>query len=348
MKTCSRIVLTLLVLVAGMSEVKAHDEYSRVIKKEYAVNPDAQLVIVNQYGKIKCTNWDKPAISVEVILTAEASSEEAAQKILDRITIAMTGSPSLVDLRSTIEKGGSQGHSKFNINFNVFLPASINVDLTNKFGDISMDVINGKGKISLSYGNLEINKLENSDNLLDIKFSKVNVKSIKGAVVLLKYSELEMEYAGSLRVDSKYSDITGNNVISLNINFEGGKLEIEKASAVEGHSKFGDLSFSRIETSLQLDIQYGNCDVEEMPATFSTIRIDNKYADVSIGIPKDASYTLEADLKFCDLDFPSGNATFTQKIKTNTSKSYRAVIGKESAQAAKITINSEFGNISLE
>ena len=349
MRTSRKIMLlALLILIAGIDRLQAREEYSRVISKEYSVNPDAQLVISNQYGKVHCNNWDKPMISVEVTLRVEASSEQSAQKLMDRITIAMSGSPTLVDVRTTFDNGSFNGRSKVNVDYVINMPVSVNLELNNKFGDIYVNELNGKGKIMLSYGNMEINKLGNSENFLEIKFSKANIKSIKGAVVKLSYSELEIDYAGSLRLDSKYSNLTANKVISLNVNMEGGKLDMENSSAVESRSKFSDLDITRIEKNLTLDIQYGNCEIKEMPVDFGTIIINNKYADISIGIPETASYLLDADLKFCDLDFPEGKANFTQKITGNTSKSYKAVIGKEANPTSKITVKSEFGNVSLE
>ena len=349
MRTSTKIlVLALFIFSPGITKLHAHEEYSRVIKKEYTVNPDAQLVINNQYGKVHCNNWDKPLISLEVVLRVEASNEQAAQKLLNRITISMSGSPALVDVRTTLEKEGFSGRSKVNIDYTINMPSSVNLDLTNKFGDIYINELNGKGKINLSYGNMEVNKLGNSDNLLDIKFSKANIKSIQGAVVLLKYSELELDYAGSLWLDSKYSDLSANKIISLNVNLEGGKLDMENSTSVDSKSKFSDLDITRIEKNLTLDIQYGNCEVHEMPANFTNIIINNKYADVSIGLPEGACYALDAELKFCDLDFPEDKANFTHKITGNTSKSYKAIIGKESNPSGRITVKSEFGNISLE
>jgi hypothetical protein len=267
---------------------------------------------------------------------------------MNTITIVMTGSQTNVDLRTSIENGSFSGRSKVNIDYVINMPASVNLNLTNKFGDIYINELNGKGKIDLSYGNMEINKLGNSENFLEVKFSKADIKSIKGAIIRLKYSELDIDYAGSLRLDSQYSDITANKIISLNVNIEGGKVNMENSDAVESRSKFSDITITRIEKNLTLNIQYGNCDVHEMPADFSSISINNKYADISIGLPDGANYALDADLKFCDIDFPETKASFTQKIINNTSKTYKAVIGKETNPPGRVTVKSEFGNISLE
>jgi hypothetical protein len=123
---------------------------------------------------------------------------------------------------------------------------------------------------------------------------------------------------------------------------------MENSSAVDSKSRFSDLSITRIEKSLSLDIQYGNCDIKEMPSDFTSINVKNKYANISIGISEAASYVLDASLKFCELDFPEEAANITQKTETNTSKSYHGTVGKNSSTASKVNVTSEFGNISLK
>jgi predicted membrane protein len=195
---------------------------------------------------------------------------------------------------------------------------------------------------------MDAGKFSNSDNLIDIKFGNADIKSIKGAVVNLKYSQMDLGYAGSLRLDSKYSNLNADKIISLVMNFEGGKLDMKNGSVIDGKSKFSDLNISRLEQILSLDIQYGNCDVEEMPADFTSISVKNKYGTVDIGLPSGANYTLDAELKFCDLDFPESKANISQRIITNTSKSYQAYVGKEGTPSSKVFIRSEYGNVSLE
>lgn len=348
MKTQFRLIPVIVFVILLAAQASARDEYTKIITKEYPVNPDAQLVLDNRFGTIHCNNWEKNVISVEVRITVTSSSEETAMRLLDLVTISASGTASLVEVRTSIAEGGFKGRNKVSIDYNINMPASINLDLTNKFGDVFINEVAGKGKLNLSYGNMEINKLSNSDNLLDIKFSKVDVKFIKGAVVLLKYSNLDLDYAGSLRLDSKYSNLTANKIIALNTNFEGGKLDMENSSAVDSKSKFSDLGISRIEKSLNLDIQYGNCEVKEMAEDFTSISITNKYGDVTVSIPGNSSYTLDAELKYCDLDFPEDQANYTRKIVTDYSKSYKANVGKEKSPVSKVTVRSEYGNVSFE
>ncbi len=349
MKTLYKILPVLLlifILLPGRSS--AHDDYTKVIKKEYTVNPDARVLLENKFGQIHCNNWDKNLVSIEIRITVTASSLEKANKLLDLVSIASEGNPSKVETRTVFDKEGFSGNSTVNVDYTVNMPVTVNLNLTNKFGDVFLNELSGKGNFYISYGNIEINKLMNSDNVININFGKGDIQYITGAMVSLKYSEMKVEYAGSLFVDSKFSNLEGGKIISLSIGFEGGKVDVENSSAVTGKSKFSDLSFSHLDKKIDLDIQYGNCDVDQISADFTLVSVRNKYGDVSVNIPAGTSYTLDADLKFCDLDFPEDQATITQKIVSTTSKSFRATVGKKPNPEGKVIVRSEFGNVSLE
>jgi hypothetical protein len=349
MKTILKIIPVLaLIFILMPGNASAHDDYIKLIKKEYAINPDAMFILENKFGQVHCNNWDKNVIALEIKIAVTAGSQEAADKLFGMVSVVTNGTADQVEAKTVFTTEGFKGNSKINVDYMINMPATVNLNLTNKFGDVFLNDLSGKANLSVAYGNLEVNKLLNSDNVLGIKFGKANVQYITGAVLSLKYSQMKVEYAGSLFVDSKFSDIDGGKLISLSLGFEGGKMNVDNTSAVVGKSKFSDLNFGNLETKLDLDIQYGNCTIDKVSPDFSTISIRNKYGDVSVPIPSGTSYTLDAELKFCDLDFPEEQANLTQKIVTNTSKSYKATIGKKSNPDAKVIVRSEFGNVSLE
>jgi len=350
MKTAMKIAITtvLLILVLGLKGAGIN-EYTRVIKKEFSVNPDAQLIISNKFGKIHCTNWDKNLVTMEINVIVEATNDNTAAKILESINVNFNTTASLVEATTIMDNMKTSGKTRSQVDYTVNMPVSMNVDLTDKFGDIYLNETNGKAKINLSYGSLDVNKLNNSDNLIDLKFcNSAKVRSINGAVVSLKYSSLDIDYAGSLRLDSKFSNLTANKIVALNINFEGGALDMKNSSTIESRSKFSDLDIDRIEQSLNLDIQYGSCKVRNMGPDFTTISIKNKYADVDVRLAAASSYNLDAELKFCDLEFPEGNSDFTFRSVTPTSKAYRGVIGEKNGKPkSSVLVRSEYGSVSL-
>jgi len=351
MKTALKITIIILLatLVVGLKGANIN-EYTRVINKEFNVNSDAQLTVSNKFGSIHCTNWDKNVVAFEVKVIVEAANDNMAAKILEKINVNFTGTPSLVEALTMIEEMHNSGKSRFQVDFNISLPSSLSIDLTNKFGDIYVNEASGKARINLSYGNLDVNKLDNSDNLIELKFcSSAKVRSIKGAVVNLKYSTLDIDYAGSLRLDSKYSNLNANKIVALNVSFEGGEVDVKNSSSVESRSKFSDIDIDRVEQSLNLDIQYGSCSVKDIGSGFTSISIKNKYADVHVRLPEGSVYNLDALLKYCELDFPEDNSSLNFRSVTPTSSEFRGVVGSRDAKPkASVVVRSDYGSVSLK
>jgi hypothetical protein len=326
------------------------NEYTRVINKDFTVNPDAQLTISNKFGKIHINNWDKNTVSFEIKVIVEASNDNAAAKMLERISVNFNASASLVEANTVIGEMNSQGRTHFQIDYTVNIPVGLNVDLTNKFGDIFLNEITGKAKVNLSYGSLDINKLNNSDNYIDLKFcNSAKIRSIKGAVVNLKYSTLDVDYAGSLRLDSKFSNLNASKVVALNVSFEGGSVDVKNSSVVESRTKFSDLEIDKIEQSLNLDIQYGSCDVREVGPECTSVNVHNRYADVDIRLPESLSYNLDASMRFCELSFNESIANLNYRSITPTSSEYKGIVGgKEGKPKANVVIRSEYGSVNLK
>ena len=330
MKTLIKALVFLLMFICllGLKGARAGDEFKKVVRKEFRVNPDAQLTINNRFGKVHITEWDKNALTIEVTITVEASDQESADKRLSKISIDFSDSPTLVSATTMFDNDKTPSKGHFSIDYMVSMPVTGNLDVTNKFGDIFINELQGKARIDLSYGNLDARKLDNSDNLLDIKFGKARVNSVKGAVLNLKYSQMSLDYAGSIRLNSKYSDLDAEKIIALNVLQEGGKLEMEKSSAVESRSKFTDINIQRVD--------------------FTSISIRNKYGDVTIGLDEQAKYQLEAELKFCNLEYPENNAKFSFRSTTPTEKTYKGIVGGSESPKSKVVVKSEFGNVRLK
>ncbi|MCX6285671.1 MAG: DUF4097 family beta strand repeat-containing protein [Bacteroidetes bacterium] len=351
MKTVLKI--TIIILLVGLAigmKGASINEYTRVIKKEFSVSPDAQLTISNKFGGIHCSNWDKNVVGIEVKVVVDATNDNTAAKMLEKINVNFNSTTSLVEVTTVFDEMNTSGRNRFQVDYTINLPSSMSLDLSNKFGDIYINEASGKTRINLSYGSLDVNKLNNSDNLIDLKFcNSAKVRSIKGAVINLKYSTLDIDYAGSLRLDSKFSNLNANKIIALNVSFEGGAVDIKNSSTIESRSKFSDMDIERIEQSLSLDIQYGSCSVRNMGPDFTSINIKNKYADVDVRLPESAVYSLDATLKYCELHFPESNSNLNYRSVTPTSSEYRGVVGSKDAKPkASVVVRSDYGSVSLK
>ncbi len=346
MKTLLNItILPLLLLFAGMPAIAAKNaDYTREIKKEFSVNPDAKLVLENKFGDIRITASAENKVTILVQITAEARDLESAVKVFEKIQINFNSTPDLVEARTVMENNIST-KGRFSIDYTVSMPVTMSLDADNRFGDLVAGEIGGKAKLTIGYGNLQVNRLSNSDNLVEVKFGKANIDWIKGAVMILKYSEFNTGYAGSLNLNSSYSDLSADKIIALDALFEGGNIKITDLSVITGKSKFSDITIGTLGKKIEMTNNYGNFTVRTIPVDFASINVTNSYGNIDLGITRPASYTLDADMHFCNLDYDKTSFRADYLNDSSHDLQVRGTFGTDPKGTVKVSSN--YGNVSL-
>ncbi|TSA26314.1 MAG: hypothetical protein D4R67_08065 [Bacteroidetes bacterium] len=316
----------------------------KVIKKEFQVTPDTRLRLDNSFGDITCKLWDQKIVVVEVTISVGTRSESEADKIFSRIDIGFRESEAQIDVKTNLVKG-MQAKGHFSIDYLVRMPASVPLELINKFGDVLIDELQAKSAIRVEYGKASIGKLANGDNLLEVSFGAASVKSIKGAVVSLQYSKMSVDYAGSLRLKSNYSDIRAGEVVVLEGTFEGGNIKLERASVMTLQSKYSGFTIGMVKQKINLDMDFGSFEVDEISSEFKSLVVECKYGSVNCPMPETIGYTLDAETHFGSIRFPESKATLTVAITSGQDESYRGTVG--SNPTASVKIRNEFGSIKL-
>lgn len=340
---------TVLLLIAFLvaptaSNARQKNGLKKIIKKEFTVSPDATLRLNNRFGDISCTIWSKNEIAIEVTISVETTSETVAEKIFSKIDIAFKGSDSQVEAVTNLAKGlDPKGH--FSIDYQVMMPSSVSLDLRNKFGDVMIKELNAKSAIRVEYGKASLGRLNHGDNILEVAFGSATVESMKGAVVMIQYSRMRLDYAGSLKINSKYSDIQAGEVIMMEGTFEGGTIDLDRASVLTLETRFSSFNIGSVKQKINLDTEFGSFKVETVTPDFKSLVVDNQHGSVEIGIPKEMSYTLDAESKFGSIKFPKTNASFSILTVSGQDEQYKGTVG--TSPTATIKIRNEFGSIKL-
>src|SRR5437868_3815957 len=122
------------------SEQKKYDFVkNKSVNKSYNVSSSDKLNIDNQFGKVEVKTWDRNEIKVDVDIEVSATTEAAAQKLIDNITVDdgqrggdisfktnMKGND-----RKTGEGGNNNEKSTMHINYTVSMPASNPLRISN-------------------------------------------------------------------------------------------------------------------------------------------------------------------------------------------------------------------------
>jgi hypothetical protein len=348
MKTLRLKLLVLFIAIGSLNFWAMGDEFTKKISKSYDVNKDVVLEVKNKFGKIHCTNWDKNAISIEVTITVDASSQEKANKYLDRINIEINGSSSRVTAVTNMEdKIFDNNNNQLSVDYMISIPKTISVDLDNKFGDILLDEVMGSSQIELGYGNLKCKRLTGDNNELDIKFSEGYIGYLGGAELDLQYSELDIDEANRISAESKFSEFQIGKVdaLTLDSGYDDDMIGIVRDLDIEAN--FSEVEIRSVSERLVADFDYGELTVKEISSGFTLVDITNSFSGAKIGFEADASYKIVATVKMGDLDIPKDKARLSVIDLSYTSNKYEGIVGDNENTTSRVLIDSKNSGVTL-
>jgi hypothetical protein len=264
---------------AGEPEVEKKKTYS----KSYTVSSNDKISISNQFGELKINTWDKNEAKIDVTITAEASTDEKAQDILDRISIedGKNGSEVYFKTKFSKEKDKNWGKGEkqsFHIDYVAYVPARNPLNAHNEFGPMTIGDFNGEVWLQSKFDSLTTGKLTNVKKL-NVEFGKANIGSISNGKVEIKFSKASIDNLdGDVDVNFEFCDVA--------------RLKIDNdTKEVDINNKFSQL-YLDVNTNISANFEINTSFGELKNKTNFQIREEGEYADDRHHGPKfDKKYT---------------------------------------------------------
>ena len=353
------IVLFLLpALVFANNDPRCKGKYTKTktINKEYIVNANAELEIDNSYGNVDVVTWNENRTVIEVVITTNGDNEEKVQEKLNNIDIDFSGSASRVVARTIFKDrknsswswwGKKNNKVRMEINYTIKLPVTNSVDLSNDYGSISLNKLEGNARISCDYGQVNIGQLMADNNSLNFDYSKnCTIGYMKSGKITADYSGFTLEKVGELELNADYSKSEILEAGSVNYNNDYGKLKVGKAKNIMGHGDYIPLRVAILEGDLNVDSDYGSITVERITATGGDITIRSDYAGIKLGFDSDYHFDFFVDLSYASFNGKE-NLEILKQSKDNSDKNYSGFHGKKGS-GNTVNIRSEYGGVTLE
>jgi hypothetical protein len=345
-----RFILITVIFGAAVFATAGEDKFTRTIKKDFQINSDANLIIDNKYGKIHCANWEKNSISIEVTITVDAPNEQKAARVFDMIDIQIDGSSSEVSAETDIDDdfSGNNDNLSLQIDYMVFMPETISVELDNKFGEIYLENVKGPALIDLSYGSLKAKNLSNAHNELDIKFSKATFEQVYEGYAEIKYSDLIVFDSRRMDIESKFSTIRFERLGFAVIESQYDSFTIGDIQNVEIDAGFTELKISKLIKRAVIESEYGGIQVKYVAPGFEEVTIYNEFGDVELGVDEEATFSIDATVKFGSLDYPKENASISKETEGYTTTHYFGKFGSDPKSGSKVFIESSNAGVTIK
>ncbi|NLN33912.1 MAG: hypothetical protein GX159_10015 [Flavobacteriaceae bacterium] len=318
---------------------------TKVIDKSFTVNPNAELRINNKYGNINMTTWDRNTIEFHIEIKVDGANADRVKDRINSISVEFKANPNLVSAETIIKNIRNSNNINITINYFVKLPKTNNINITNRYGNISLDQLKGSSVIQLDYGNMSLGKMENALNTWDLDYvTSANVDFVKSVHMDLDYSKVNIKKSELINLTADYSDASLGEIGDLLSQMEYGNLFVEQVNSLSGVVAYTNVKTNTLNTSFVMNMRYGSLSIGNVRKGFNKISIGADYSDVSVGIGSNVGYKLNGNFKYGGLKFPS-HLSMSKQIEKSTAKTYEGTAGDGSGE---ILINMNYGSAKIK
>ena len=201
---------------------RPHVEKRKVFNKTYSLSGVTLFSLNNQFGEVRIIDHNSNEARVEAEIIVDTKSEETSQQMLDAIKIVeKTGSTLSIKTEIEGRVNNNKGKSSMKINYKVWLPSTMAIDLVNQFGHLYLPAWQGKSKLVVKFGRLETAAIANNEEAR-VEFGEMKLGEVTNGKIVGQYSEVEVDgLNGTIRGDF---DFCKNPTMTIGSNFENGNI----------------------------------------------------------------------------------------------------------------------------
>lgn len=232
-------------------------------EKAQPLPPNMMLAVKNSQGSVVLVPGIDGQIRIKLQKIVYARTENEAKKVADRIRLVLNSSSDRLSAEVNRDAFDRQ-EGRFETSFEIAVPPTLAVDISNSNGDVSLEGLTGNQRISTSYGRLTLNRLR-GDLILTNKYGDTRISSINGNVRLdaVRSESIIDDITGDLEVTNAYAPIDASNI--------SGKARLVS-------------SYSRIEANRikrELTIEGPGCEVA-VDSVEGPVKITSSHKEVTI------------------------------------------------------------------
>jgi hypothetical protein len=342
-------ILLFLTAIFPLGQNLTAQQQSKEINKVFQINKGDILRIENKFGDIDILQWDKAEISVSVNLSANSRNADAANKMIEKISIDIKKENNTINAVTFLNNESEMSHgNSFAVNYKVYVPKWANLNLTNKFGNIHMDDISGTVNIELKHGNLNVKSLgagnASAPNEIIMAYSNGVIENAGSVKLELSFSKMEIEEAETISSETKYSVINVGSCRSFKSESKYDNFKFENIRNVEGSLQYSNLHINAFSGKFDMESTYSGVKIDEVLPSFESIKIINTRGPYKIGIGPEVSFDLYADSD--DGEINVGEFEVIEKRTEGSHKFIRAINGTQGTGKV-INITVEDGSVSV-
>jgi len=343
MKTTFKITaLLILVIIMGAGKTVIGEEKTKKYHESWPASGIENVRISNKFGEVKFINDGSTEITIDVKVTVEGSNEKKVTDLIEKINVSFNKSGNTVKAETSIENNYNF-NGKFSIDYIINVPSYRNLWVSNKYGNVVVNLLTGTGEFDVQYGNITAVSLKGASTRLKLAYGKGNINATGNMETEISYSNISIGETGNLMLNSKYSTVDLDKAKDIQTESKYDKLNFGETVSLKADTKYSQIRIASLTRSLIITSGYGGVKVDKVAPDFETIDITNSYGQISIGL-NNASYTVDANCEYCGISYPQDRFK-GNRMKEDNRYELNGKVG--TAGGGNVKISSRYGEIKL-
>ena len=338
---------------AANTEILLEKEVGKTIHRQMEVDADAVLEIENQFGNIFITEGNTNAIIFTITVMVKGQDQKKVQDMANRIDVKFSESRSKVSAKTIFPTNNNLNNEndKIEVNYTVTVPASIYLQLNNKFGNIYLKDCKQGVDVSLDFGDMEVSRLQADNNNIKLKFGKLKLQQAKNLQLEMSYSKAEIGAVSRLICSDEYSSTSIQQVdILKSTKFVFGKMYLATAGEIETSDvRYSTLSVEQLMKRATIrSLQFSQLDIKNIDTNFENISVGSAYSEVKLELSSEISCNVDLSVSMADIKMNGLKLINTEIEQTESVKTCVGIIGEKKNPEKTIQITSVYKDIILE
>lgn len=231
------LLIALLLSSAAFSQKREKYEFAkdRSISETYSTSGSDKLTINNQFGKVVIRTWSRNEVKVDIKIEVSSTDQADAEEMFERIDVNHGKSGGSIYFKTTMEKNkehkkterdqNKKRSNSIHIDYEVSMPANLDLDIETRFGQTIIPDLTGKVDIDHQFGDLEAGRLSNPGKV-SVRFGSAQIEAVEGGSYDFQFvnNQAVLRNAkGDIKVNVQHCKsngvvIYGEDVSSLKVN----------------------------------------------------------------------------------------------------------------------------------
>ena len=320
------LILCLIGLLSPFAFANGRKDFTKTIKKEFDISSNGEVGLSNKFGKIEVNTWDKNSVKIAVTIIVKADSEDEAQDVFDRIDIDFSNGSDYVKAETNIQPqrsnwwGWSNSHSDFAINYDVFMPRNVKLDLRNKHGDTYIAELSGSAEIDIAHGDLSADGFDGNVDLemahsngtvlsardleADLAHSKIRFNKLDDVSIESAHCKIDIGEAKKVRLESRHTNFEIGNIEELRVDSRHGVFEIDFINTIFSEAEHTNFRIEKVGRTADLDCSHGGVSIDHLEKGFEEVLLVGAHTSYKIGLADGVAYQLDASGTHSGISYP--------------------------------------------